>query len=503
MELLILNKIFSLAFILFLAAACSVGPSYKPASVETPSAWKNHQSKECEEEIKRAENWTYLDYWWQVFDDKKLEELELWAIQNNRNLFVAYERIQEARALMGIAAADFYPQVTLNPFSSNTVDLIKNYRNIRNSSSPCSGASDAGNTATNSLLNTLNNINKDPFRVHEMLYALPVNASYEVDLWGKIRDQYDSATYQWLAEEKDYEAVMLSLTTYLATVYYQLRVADAQLDLLLNVLKTRRKAFEINRDRYEEEIVFYADVTLAGEEVNEVIRQYDEIRRQRDVLEDQMAVLIGVPASEFCLEHLPLQGKPPCIPAGIPSEVLLRRPDVAEAEYQMKSDHALVKKAYTQFFPSLILTAAIGFESPLLRDFLSWISRYWMDQVQVNQLIFDGGKTYSNLKLQVARFQEASGSYQQQVLVAFQEVEDALANLDSYAKQYEVVLATTKWAQKTYQLYSDRYLLGVIYYIDVANSERDLLNYQITLNALQGSQYLATIQFIKALGGGF
>ena len=132
-----------------------------------------------------------------------------------------------------------------------------------------------------------------------------------------------------------------------------------------------------------------------------------------NVLEDQIAVLIGVPASEFCLEHMPLKGLPPCIPEGIPSEILLRRPDIAEAEYNTRSEHALVKQAYSLFFPSLILTATGGFESPIFKDFLKWISRYWMDGVQVNQLIFDGFKTPYNLKLQIARFKEASGEYQQ------------------------------------------------------------------------------------------
>lgn len=200
---------------------------------------------------------------------------------------------------------------------------------------------------------------------------------------------------------------------------------------------------------------------------------------------------------------MPLQNAPPCIPEGIPSEVLLRRPDIAEAEYRAQSDHALVKAAYAQFFPSLTLTTAGGFESPICRDFLKWISRYWIVGAQANQLVFDGFKTPYNLEMQMARFQEASGEYQQQVLVAFKEVESALADLDSYAKQYDLAVMTTGWSQKTYQLYLDRYLLGVIYYIDVANAEQNLLHDQISVNTLQGLRYVSTIQLIKALGGGW
>jgi outer membrane protein, multidrug efflux system len=467
-----------------LMVSCSVGPSYTPPYIEIPSVWKNKNEEQCEGyEANKEGELTYLDFWWQVFDDDKLNELESLALKNNRDLFIAFERVQESRALMGIAAADFYPQVNLNPLYTNMGELIKNYSNTPN------------------VVSALNV--KNTFRAHELLYYLPVNLSYEVDLWGKIRDQYDSAKYSWLAQKKDYESVMLTLTSNLAIAYYQLRASDAQIDLLLRVLKTRQKAYEINGDRYEGKIAFYADVALAAEEVGSALIQYNEVLRQRSVLEDQIAVLIGVPASQFCLEHLPIEGLPPCIPEGIPSEILIRRPDIAEAEYNTRSKHALVKQAYSQFFPSLVLTATGGAESPVFKLFLKWISRYWMDGMQINQLIFDGFKTPYNLKLQIASFQEANGDYQQQVLQAFQEVEDALTNIESYAKEYDNAQATTQWAQKAYQLYSDRYILGVIYYIDVVNTERDLLNFQITLNALQGYRYIATIQLIKALGGGW
>ena len=393
---------------------------------------------------------------------------------------MAYERIQEYRALVGIAAADLYPQVNLNPLYTNMGELIQNYIN------PASTIPALG-----------------PFRVHELYYFLPLTLSYEVDLWGKIRDQYAFAKYNWRAQQEDYDAILLSLTSSLATVYYQMRALDAQIDLLNSVIKTRQKAFEINQDRYEGKIIFYAEVALAGEELNNVILEYQEASRERKVLEDQLAVLMGVPASEFCLEPFPLDGLPPCIPEGIPSEVLLRRPDLAEAKFQTRAAHAMVKQAYSLFFPSLTLTTIGGYESPVMNLFLKWISRYWMLGASANQIIFDGFRTFSNLDLEIARFLEATGEYQQLVLQAFQEVEDALTNIDSYEKQYDDATATIQWAKKAYQLYLDRYDLGVTYYIDVVNTERDLLNYQITLNVLRGYRYVSTIQLIKALGGGW
>lgn len=470
---------------------CSVGPPYVPPYTDVPSRWKNESDSKCIsiEQNKDGEP-IYLDDWWQVFEDEKLNELESLALTNNRDLYVAYERIQQYRALMGIAASYFYPQFNLNPLYSNIGELIKIY---------ASGSNLINNTA----LKINNPALKTVFRAHELLYYLPINLSYEVDLWGQIKDQYNYAKYNWLAEQKDYEVVMLALTSTLATAYYQLRAADEQIGLLAKVLNSRQKAYQINKDRYETEVIFYADVALAAEEVDSTLTRYEEVIRQRSVLENQIAVLIGYPASEFRLNFSPLTGLPPLIPEGLPSELLLRRPDVAKAEYEVRAAHAMVKEAYSQFFPSLTLTGTGGFESPVLKGFLKWISRYWMEGAQINQLIFDGFKTPYNLKSQIAQFQQAGGVYQQVILEAMQEVEDSLKDLYSYGKEYRSMEATTQWAQKAYELYSDRYMMGVINYLDVVNTERDWLNFQIDLAALQGYRYLATIQLIKALGGGW
>lgn len=463
-----------------IAGGCSVGPSYKPPCVEVPSTWKTARNEKCADNPPQEFN--YFDKWWQVFEEPKLNELEEWALKNNRDLFIAYERVQEYRALMGVAAANFYPQLTLNPLYSNLGELMKTYAPV----------------PKNSPI-----VIPNLFRAHEMLFSLPLNLSYEVDLWGKLRDIYASAKYNWLAQQKQYETTMLSLTSSLATAYYQLRAADAQADLLQKVLVSRRKALEINSDRYDDGIVFYAEVALAGEEVDTVITQLEEAIRQRKVLENEIAVLIGVPAAEFCLPFMPLESLPPCIPENLPSEVLLQRPDVAQAEFDMRAQNALVKEAYTQFFPSLTLTGSLGFQSPVFKEFLKWLSRYWMEGAQVNQLVFDGFRAPYNVKVQMARLREASGGYQQTILIAFQEVEDSLVNLNSYAREFDSTFATVGWAQKAYDLYKDRYAMGLINYIDVVNTERDLLNYQIDLNTLRGFRYLATIQLIRSLGGGW
>ena len=191
------------------------------------------------------------------------------------------------------------------------------------------------------------------------------------------------------------------------------------------------------------------------------------------------------------------------IPAGIPSDVLKRRPDIAEAEREMASSQRLVRAAYASFFPSLTLTAFDGYSSPIFKYFLTGLSRWWYYGENINQTIFDGGRKYSILQLESARFYEADGAYQQLVLTAFQEVEDALASIKYYAKEEESMKTSVVWAKKTYQISYDRYIKGVTFYLDVVDSERDELTSEILLNAVNGARFVSTIQLIKALGGGW
>ena len=246
-------KLLLLIIPVLMFTGCSVGPPYDPPEIEVPSTWKNDSECDCSELY-------YLDYWWQVFENETLDYLESFALENNRDLLAAYERIKEAEASMWIAASNFYPQLSLNPQYTNTSELQKVYAPLP----PSPGFS------ADSI-----------YRAHELYYFLPFNLNYEVDLWGKIEDQYLSARYRWRAEEKDYESIMLTLTSNLAIAYFQLRAIDAEIFVTQQVLKTRERAYEIQQLRYEGKIIFYADVTLAAEEVDTALIQIDELVRQR------------------------------------------------------------------------------------------------------------------------------------------------------------------------------------------------------------------------------
>lgn len=449
---------------LFLSG-CTVGPTYVPPCVDTPSDWKAPQGAQSE--------CVYKDYWWEVFEDETLNTLEKEALTNNYNLQIAFSQVQKSQALMQGAEAKLFPKLTLDPAYNNEGTLYESY-------------------STRTVV-----------RAHEQLFALPLNLNYEVDLWGKIRSRYDAAKYHWEGENEAYYAVMLSLTADLATVYFQIRTLDKQIDILQSTLVSREKALKINRSRYNAEVNNYSDVTRAGAEASMTAARYQEALRHRAVLENKLAVLIGESPSEFQLPHNPLQGLPPPIPAGIPSDVLKRRPDIAEAEREVASTNASVRVAYASFFPSLSLTGALGYSSPHFRYFLKNFSRLWSYGATSDQVIFDGGALYADLAYQRARFDEADSAYQQQVLMAFEQVEDALSNISRYEKAFSDMNEGVEWSSKTYRIANSRYSKGMTFYLDVVNSEQIYLNDQLALNDLQGLRFAATVQLIKALGGGW
>lgn len=451
--------------VLMLHTGCRVGSKYNPPVIDSPQEWKNGTAEPSDA--------CYADYWWEVFDDPLLNSLEQEVLSKNYDLKLAFNRIQEARGLMNAAKSDLYPKLFLNPYYNNKGVLYESYSD-----------------------GTI-------VRSHQVLYLLPFDLSYEVDLWGKIRSRYEAARENFEGQIEAYHAAMLILTADLASVYYQLRTMDAQIDLLGTTIDNRQQGLKINQSRYKAKIIDYSAVTRAAQEVSNVTAEYREILRLRAVLENRLAILTGSPSSEFCFEHYPLQGFPPKIPVGIPSEVLMRRPDIAEAERRMATEHSLTNVAYASFFPSLSLTGGGGSSSPHLRYFLKSKGRLWSFGANASQMIFDGGKLSADLAIQESRFREAGDDYQQKVLVALEEVEDALSNLESYAKEYDDISDSVEWAKKSYRISNSRYDKGVGSYLEVVISEQQELANEIMQNNLQGLRFVSTIQLIKVIGGGW
>lgn len=467
------RAIFSILAI-FLFEGCHLGPVYHPPSPPTPEEWKTPQGSE-----RGAPD---VNNWWEVFQDDVLNCLETQALENNPSLYATLERVVQARAVVGVRRADLYPNVTLDPSYTDWGTLFKIY------------------LPSNTIIPGFAPLNQ-PFRAHEMQYTMPFDLNYQVDLWGKIRGQYESAFLTLEAQEGALLTAMLTLTTDLAGYYFQLRTLDAQIDYYQSSIDTLQKNLSLNQSRFNQGLATYIDVTEASLLVTNMESDSYEAIRQRTLLENAIAVLIGQPSSVFYLSHRPLQSLPPTIPAGLPSDILLQRPDLLQAERTLASQHALIGVAYASFLPSLSLTGTLGYSSPDLKDFLQWKSRYWLMGANIGQTIFDAGRNCSNLDAAWAGYRVAKNNYQQQVLIAFREVDDSLNNLEWQLKQYDRLKQSVDAAKKSTFLSLNRYKNGLTTYLEVVNSEQSELVAERNEINLLGASYGSTIQLIKALGG--
>lgn len=461
-------------FVLLLACTgCRVGPVYQAPDSPSPAEWKG--------KVAAVPYVPSVDYWWEVFGDEMLNDLEQQAVANNPSLQQAWDKVFEARATAGIARADLYPQINLNPLYTNTGTLFQL------------------NGVPTGMIPGL----KPIVRIHTFEYFLPATLTYEVDIWGKYRGIYESAVYNAQAEEDAYRATLLSLTADLASHYFNLRTLDAQILLLEETIKLRADSLKLTRSRYKGGISGVIDVSSAELELANTEAQYFDTVRQRRLFENAIATLIGIPASDFCLASNPLVNHPPQIPPGVPSSILVQRPDIAQAERIMASQHSQIGVAYASLLPSLSLTATVGYFSPTLKDFLTWKSRYWQYGASGSQFIFDAGKRGSELAVAWARFWQADDRYRQVVLTAFQEVEDSLNSLDQEARQFDSLQKSVTAAGLTLKSANRRYLNGIVAYYEVIESQRSDLTAKLNLLNVLDLRYQATIALIKALGGGW
>jgi multidrug efflux system outer membrane protein len=322
-----------------------------------------------------------------------------------------------------------------------------------------------------------------------------------MDLWGKLRNDFRAAMMDAQSKEYAYQASYLVLTAELAADYFQLRTLDTQLEILSGITQARQDFLAVVKERHRAGWVNGIDQTRAETLLYQAKTALSEASRERALLENAIAVLIGKPASVFHLEPLPLAIDPPSVPAGIPAQVLLQRPDIKEAERLVASANAQIGSKRAAFFPSLYLTGLFGYESPDLKDFFKWNSRFWSLDGLGKETLYDGGEHKSQLDYSWALFSQASADYQQHVLISFKEVEDALANLQYLSEETDILEKAAQSAQATAEITLSLYRNGQINYQDVAESARENLQQKQKSVENLSKRYTATIQLIKALGG--
>jgi multidrug efflux system outer membrane protein len=451
--------------------SASVGPDYHRPGAPAPSAFADTELGTWKEAV--PADAIARGNWWTVFGDAKLDELERQAAANNQDIKAAIARVTQARAVARSAKADFFPSLSFDPSASRS-------------------------RLSGNLLNNLPNHLGDDFRV-------PVDLSYELDLWGRVRRSFEAAKSDAQGRVADFENTLLVLKADVAQNYFVLRSLDRDRAILRDTLSLRREALKLVDARFRGGAASELDVSRADTELNSTEAELVAVDRRRAEVEHALALLAGKPASEFAVAELPLPATalPPVIPAGLPGELLERRPDIAEAERALAAANARIGVAKAAFFPVVRLTGAAGFESLDVDSLFNWQSRAWSLGPSITLPLFEGGRNRANLKRSRAAYDESVAAYRQQILVAFKEVQDALTGARLLSRQAEVQDRALASARRTAAISSSRYRAGLVSYLEVVESDRTELEAERASARVAGERLVTSVQLIKALGGGW
>jgi outer membrane protein, multidrug efflux system len=466
-------KTFGLILTLLLSGNlfAAVGPNYRrPAPPEAKAfldaelgTWKQATPSDA---IARGD-------WWQVFNDPVLDDLERQAAENNQDLKAAVARVTQARALARSAKADFFPSLSLDPSASR------------------------GRLSDNTL-------NPIPHRVGND-FRVPLDLSYELDFWGRVRRSFEGANFDAQARVAAFENTLLLLKADVAQNYFALRTLDTERAILRNTINLRREALDLVNARFKGGAASELDSSRAETELTGTKAELLEVDRRRAEIEHALAVLVGKSATDFVVKEMPLDENslPPVIPPGLPGDLLERRPDIAEAERALAASNARIGVAKAAFFPVVRLTGAAGFESFDVDTLFNWESRVWTIGPSITLPIFQGGRNRANLKRARAAYEENVAHYRQQILVAFKEAQDALTATRLLSEQAGVQNESRASARKTADISGKRYRAGLVSYLEVVDSERTALGSERALARITGQRLVTSVQLIKALGGGW
>jgi multidrug efflux system outer membrane protein len=453
-----------MALAALLMTGCAVGPNYSRPTTAAPTSWK--------ESSKPVTPTTLPTNWWNVFKDKELDALQAKAIAENQDLKRAVARVTEARALTRGSKADLYPSL----FASGGYSRNRQSENVVNAP-------------------------RKDFEYDD--YRKQLDLSYELDAWGRVRRSIEAARADEAAVDADLQVVLLTLTSDVARHYYSLRSLDREKEVTQATVALRLDAVRLQETRNQAGLINEVDVTRARTELANVEAELHAITRSRAQLEHALAILCGDAPSEFHIAAAPNAAAPPEIPAGLPSALMERRPDVAQAEQQLRAASARIGVAQAAFFPTIKLTSAAGLASADLGMALNWHSRIWSMGPSVYFPIFEGGRNRASLTAAEARYDQTLASYRGTVLNAFREVEDSLSDLSTLTAQGEAVHRALVSARDTAALAEERYQRGLSSYLDVVDAQRAVLQAERTEVQLNGQRNVSTILLAKALGGGW
>jgi len=447
---------------------CVVGPKYHAPAVPTPPSFQEPHA-DVTTAVQSPSNW------WEIFQDATLNDLEDKATGSNLDIRAAVARVDQADAIRRSVSSARYPSVDAQPSYGRT--RIAKDR-------PTNGS-------TNGLAATYNDL------------RLPLTFGYEIDAWGRIRNQVQSATASQQASAADAQFVRLTVAASVATDYFSLREADSEAAIVTQIQADLEKGFKVTSDQFRRGIISELAVKQSQAILDQARAQVEAIHLRRSQSEHAIAVLTGVPAEGF---HVAVNTEPPklpTVPPGLPASMLTRRPDVLATERRAAAASAQIVSAKAEFYPRFALSGSAGFESVSPSSVLDWQNTIASLIGSATAPIFTGGRLRANVDQTQAVYRESVANYEKSVLTAYSDVEDQLSAIHYLANQSEAESSVVASARRAEQIANNRYTAGLVNYLDVVFAEQTLLQNEQALVQLTGSRAIATVALVRALGGGW
>jgi NodT family efflux transporter outer membrane factor (OMF) lipoprotein len=449
--------------------ACTVGPKYQRPMVQAPPAFR---------ELVGSDQWktatpsdaALKGKWWELFGDPQLNKLEETIAVSNFSVKQAEAQFRQARALILLNRSGYYPSIGSSP------GITQGDRGS------LSGSGRGGTSST---------------------FTLPFTATWEPDLWGRVRLAVENSTENAQASAADLENIRLSLQSTLAIDYFTLLGTDMQLALLNDTIEAYQRYLTLTMNRFNGGVASKADVTLAQTQLYTTQAAATDLGVNRNILEHAIAVLTGQPPAALEIPRGKITDVAPPIPTALPSQLLERRPDIAAEERLVAAANANVGIAETAYYPTLTLSATAGLTSPNLQQLFTWGSRVWSAGPGISQTLFDFGRRGAQVQQAEAIYDSTVAAYRETVLTAFQQVEDNLSTLRVLAQEAEQQAQAVAAAEQALQLETDRYKAGTDSYLNVITTQSIALSDERTAVTLLQRRMTAAVNLVAALGGGW
>jgi NodT family efflux transporter outer membrane factor (OMF) lipoprotein len=483
------------AVLLIVLSGCVVGPRYHPPSAKVPAT----VYKESPTQFTDTNGWTVAKpsdamlrgKWWEIFNDPELNALEDQLNINNQNIKLYFENYMEARALVRQARAQYFPTLGVAP----SINRTRTSTNLRGAGTVNTTGTTTGSTTTGTTATTQS--------AQNTVYSLPLEASWEPDLWGRVRNTVREFQNAAQVSAADLENERLVEQASLAEYFFEIRGQDELQSLFNETVAADQKAFQLTQSLYEVGITEQISVIESQTTLETAQAQATNVGIARAQYEHAIAVLIGKVPPDFSIPVKPMTVAPPPIPIGVPSQLLERRPDIAAAERLMSEANAQIGIAYAAYFPNLTLSASGGFESSSFTNWFSWPSRFWSIGPSISETIFDAGLRRATVQQYAAAYNADLANYRQTVLAAFQQVEDALAEVRILSTQIQQQQQAVNSSLNYLKVEEGRYETGIDPYVDVLIAQTTLLSNQQNLNNILVERMTASVALIEALGGGW